>query len=154
MTHQNVALEQHPDIVEMRARYERIAETPTAQLVEGLTLLAGLYLAISPWVVGFGPAGGNLNPVNLICGLAVTTLALGYAAVYGRTHGLSWVTPVLGAWSIIAPWVVLDNPANSVIANNVIAGAVILVLGLLTTVMGVRRMSTRMMRSRMMDNRP
>ena len=136
MTHQNVALEQHPDIAEMQARYERIAQTPTVQSVEGLTLLAGLYLAVSPWILTFGAPAGDLNPVNLVSGLAVAVLALGYAAAYGRTHGLSWVTPIIGVWAIVAPWIVLTNPSNTVILSNVIAGAVIVLLGLATTVMG------------------
>lgn len=136
MTHQNVALEQHPDIAEMQARYERIAQTPTVQSVEGLTLLAGLYLAVSAWILTFGPAAGDLAPVNLVSGLAVAVLALGYASAYGRTHGLSWVTPVIGVWTIVAPWIVLSNPSNTVIVSNVIAGAVIVLLGLVTTVMG------------------
>ena len=139
MTHQNVALEQHPDIAEMQARYERIAQTPTVQSVEGLTLLAGLYLAVSPWILTFGAPAGDLNPVNLVSGLAVAVLALGYAAAYGRTHGLSWVTPIIGVWAIVAPWIVLTNPSNTVILSNVIAGAVIVVLGLATTVMGMSR---------------
>ena len=139
MTHQNVALEQHPDIAEMQARYERIAQTPTVQSVEGLTLLAGLYLAVSAWIVTFGVSAGALAPVNLVAGLAVAVLALGYAAAYGRTHGLSWVTPIIGVWTIVAPWIVLNNPSNTVILSNVIAGAVIVVLGLATTVMGMAR---------------
>jgi hypothetical protein len=139
MTHQNVALEQHPDIAEMQARYERIAQTPTVQSVEGLTLLAGLYLAVSTWILTFGAAASDLNPVNLVTGLAVAVLALGYGAAYGRTHGLSWVTPIIGVWAIIAPWIVLTNPSDRVILSNVIAGAVIVVLGLATTIMGVPR---------------
>jgi lipoprotein signal peptidase len=139
MTHQNVTMEQHPDIAEMQARYERIAQTPTVQSVEGLTLLAGLYLAVSAWILNLGSAAGDLRPVNLVSGLAVAVLALGYGAAYGRTHGLSWVTPIIGVWAIVAPWVVLTDPSNTVILSNVIAGAVIVVLGLATTVMGIPR---------------
>ncbi|HEY6595449.1 MAG TPA: SPW repeat protein [Asanoa sp.] len=139
MTHQNVTLEQHPDIAEMQARYERIAQTPTVQSVEGLTLLAGLYLAVSPWILNFSATTRDLNPVNLVSGLAVAVLALGYGAAYGRTHGLSWVTPIIGVWAIVAPWIVLTDPSDTVILSNVIAGGVIVVLGLATTIMGLPR---------------
>ncbi|MEU8876871.1 SPW repeat protein [Streptomyces javensis] len=54
-------VEEHPDLMELSARYERAATTPQARAVEGLTLLAGLYLAISPWVVGFSAATAGLT---------------------------------------------------------------------------------------------
>jgi hypothetical protein len=33
--------EQHPDLMELRARYDRAAETPAARALEGFTFLAG-----------------------------------------------------------------------------------------------------------------
>jgi len=51
----------------------------------------------------------------------------------------AWVTPIIGAWAIVAPWIVLTNPSDTVILSNVIVGAVIVVLGLATTVMGMSR---------------
>ncbi|WP_176440029.1 hypothetical protein [Haloechinothrix alba] len=36
----------HPDIVATGARYDRMAETPAAQLTDGLTMLAGLFVAL------------------------------------------------------------------------------------------------------------
>jgi len=134
------AIEQHPDIAALRDRYDRAAETPTAQLVEGLTILAGLYLAMSPWVVGFTGDSGSLTGSNLFSGVAVALLALGFASAYGRTHGIAWVTPVIGAWTIVAPWLV-DGPTpdNSAIVSNVIAGALVVLFGLGTLTMGMRR---------------
>src|SRR5690606_42051247 len=64
-----------------------LAESPTTQITEGLAFLAGVYLAISPWVVGFS----NLSTItinNLVIGVAVALLALGFASAFGRTHGL------------------------------------------------------------------
>ena len=46
-------IEQHPDIAALRMRYDEAAETPTAQVTDGIGVLAGLYLAISPWIIGF-----------------------------------------------------------------------------------------------------
>lgn len=134
------AIEQHPDIAALRARYDRAAETPTAQLVEGLTLLTGLYLAMSPWVVGFTGDSGSLTASNLFCGVAVALLALGFASAYGRTHGIAWVTPVIGVWTIVAPWLV-DGPTpdNAAITSNVITGALLTLFGLGTLMMGMRR---------------
>jgi hypothetical protein len=133
-------MDEHPDILEMRARYDRVAQTTTAQSVDGAVLLAGVYLAISPWVVGFRTAAPNLTTNNLICGIAVALLGLGYATVYGRTHGLSWVTPVIGVWTIISPWVIRGtSPTIGMIISNVVVGAVITLLGLIMLGLGFRR---------------
>lgn len=127
----------HPDIVQLRARYEAAAANPAAQLADGLTLLSGLYLALSPWIVGFN----YLSPImvnNLITGIVVALLALGYSSAFGRTYGISWVAPVLGVWTIIAPWVIRGAVATTAtIVNNVIIGAIILVLGLATMRFGM-----------------
>jgi SPW repeat len=133
-------MDEHPDILEMRARYDRVAQTTTAQSVDGAVLLAGVYLAISPWIVGFRTAAPNLTANNLICGIAVALLGLGYATVYGRTHGLSWVTPVIGVWTIISPWVIRGtSPTIGMIISNVVVGAVITLLGLIMLGLGFRR---------------
>jgi hypothetical protein len=113
----------------LRARYEEASETPLARTLYGLTCLAGLYGAISPWVVKFN-ALPNLTVSNLIIGLAVAVMALGYASAYGRTHNLAWTTPVLGVWLIISPWVILQKGATTgLIVNNVIVGGILVVLG-------------------------
>jgi hypothetical protein len=130
-------MEDHPDITELRARYERASETTSAHTVHGLTFLAGLYLAISPWVVGFHRVN-SLTVNNVLTGIAVAMIALGLASAYGRTHGIGWVAPLIGVWTIIAPWVVSGHPATtSTIWNNVVTGAVILVFGLAATMIGM-----------------
>ncbi|WP_169952319.1 SPW repeat protein [Microbispora sp. H11081] len=121
----------HPDIMQMRARYEAAAANPAAQLADGLTLLSGMYLALSPWIVGFSGTRTPLAVNNLVTGLAVALLAMGYSSAFGRTYGLSWVAPLLGIWTIVAPWVIRGGMATTgTIISNVIVGALILLLGL------------------------
>lgn len=140
-THPAGSIEQHPDIIEMRARYEAAAETPVAQGVHGLIALTGLYLAASPWIVGFSGLT-NLTINNLIAGVALTLLAAGFASAYGRTHTMTWVAPVIGIWTIIAPWVVSgDMSTTSTIWSNVVSGAVALVLGAAAMGVAVMRRS-------------
>jgi hypothetical protein len=130
-------MEGHPDILELRARYDRAAETMSAHAVDGFTFMSGLYLAISPWVVGFN-GRTTLTVNNLLTGIAVALLAVGLASAYGRTHGVAWVIPLIGVWTIIAPWVISGNPATtSTILSNVITGAAIVVFGLAATAMGM-----------------
>ncbi|GGM71514.1 SPW repeat protein [Dactylosporangium sucinum] len=124
-------LEGHPDIVELRERYDRASSMPTGYIAEGLLLLTGVYLAISPWVVGFHGTQPNLAVNNLICGIAVAFLALAFATAYGRTHGLAFVPVVLGVWTFIAPWVIAGAYATGgSIANNIVVGVIMFALGL------------------------
>jgi len=132
-------IEQHPDIAALRMRYERAAELPLAQLIEGLGFMAGLYLAISPWVLGFNDMP-TLRTSNLITGIAVMVLALGFASAFDRTHGVAWVTPFIGVWTILAPWLV-DGTADTTttITNNVIVGSLCTLLGLAALPLIMRR---------------
>jgi hypothetical protein len=136
MTH-STDIGSHPDIMQMRARYDSAAANPAAQLADGLTLLSGMYLALSPWIAGFS-GRGPLAVNNLVTGIVVALLALGYSSAFGRTYGISWVAPVIGLWTIVAPWVIRGSMADGrTIANNVIVGALILILGLATMRFGM-----------------
>lgn len=132
------SIEQHPDIVALRASYERTAESVPAQATFGLTLLTALYVAISPWVVGFD-ATTRLTVNDLIAGLAAAVLVLGFGSALDRTHGLTWVTPLLGVWMIISPWILRGvSPTAGMIWSNVVSGAVVVALGLATLYFGAR----------------
>jgi hypothetical protein len=107
---------------------------------EGLAFLAGIYAAISPWVIGF-QSQSTLTANNLIVGLGVAVLALGFATAYERTHGMAWVSVLMGVWLIISPWLVsgVDTTA-SLLWSNIVVGAVVVDLGLVSTGMGMLRM--------------
>ncbi|QKV97319.1 SPW repeat protein [Streptomyces sp. NA02950] len=116
-------METHPDIVALRTRSEQATVTPTGQGIEALSLLTGLYIAASPWIVGFNGLG-TLAVNNLITGIAFALLAIGFGSAFERTHGMSWAAAALGVWTIIAPWVVSGPVATAAtIASNVVAGA-------------------------------
>ncbi|MEV4238833.1 MULTISPECIES: SPW repeat protein [unclassified Nocardia] len=144
MTSEAMSMSRHPDILELRAKhekYELASEAPAAQAVAGLMFLTGLYIAISPWVVGFN-GFTTLTGNNLIVGIALAMLAVGFASVYGRTHGIVWAAPLIGVWTIVAPWVVSGNvDTASTIWSNVVAGAVAVLLGLGSMFLGMSRMS-------------
>ncbi|MEU0215145.1 SPW repeat protein [Streptomyces sp. NPDC006265] len=127
---------EHPDILALRARSERAASTPAAQAVEGLSLLTGLYLAASPWIVGFNGLT-TLTVNNLIAGIAFTLLAVGFGSAFERTHGMSWAALGVGIWTVIAPWVVAGAvDTTSTVWSNVVTGAVAIVLALATSAVG------------------
>lgn len=134
--HPKLDMGQHPDIAALRAQYDMAAQSPSGQSVSGLTFLSGLYLAISPWVVGFF-GRSTLTVNNLITGIALALLAAGIASAYGRIHGLAFVVPVIGVWTIIAPWVLPPHTASAgTIINNVITGIVVVACGLACVMLG------------------
>ena len=135
-------IDEHPDIMSLRDRYAAVSDKPMAGLVEGLCLLTGLYLAISPWVVGF-EGFTTLRVSNLITGIALAVLAMGFGSVLERTHGLGWVAIAIGAWTIVAPWVVAGSAdTTKTITNNAIVGGVACLLGLATMAMGLLKRRT------------
>lgn len=132
-------IERHPDIVELRMKYEQASETRMAHIVNGLALMGGLYLAISAWVVGF-QALTPLAITNVLTGLVLVALAFGTGSAYGRLHGLAWVIPFLGAWTFVAPWVIRGGvDTTPAVVNNVTMGAVIFLLGMATLLVGTSR---------------
>ncbi|MGW7368648.1 SPW repeat protein [Streptomyces sp. NPDC054841] len=133
------SIEQHPDLAEMRARFERATSTPRAQAIETLALLTGLYLAASPWIAGFNGLT-TLAVCNLITGVAYALCMGGFGSAYERTHSQAWCAIAIGAWTIISPWVVAGNVATTrSIVSNVIVGVVALLLGLAMAAVAERR---------------
>ncbi|WP_416981096.1 SPW repeat protein [Streptomyces sp. T028] len=122
----------HPDVSEMRARYEAvIGDGRDVALVDGPVFLLGLYCAVSPWVLHYTTSQPDLMTHNLVVGIAIGLLALGFTAAPGRMYGLSWAMCALGVWMIIAPWVVGDSPDAGVVVNNIIIGALAVILGMM-----------------------
>jgi hypothetical protein len=138
-TEMTEAMALHPDIAELRAKYEAAAETPSARAVKGLTFLAGLYLAVSPWVVGFNHFT-TLTANDLIAGIALAVLAFGSVFAYSRTRGIVWVAPLVGVWTIIAPWVVSGHFATTAtLWSNIVTGVIAVLLGLGAMSLGMDR---------------
>jgi hypothetical protein len=130
---------EHPDLMDLHARFEQAAETPTAQAVDGMTVLAGLYVALSPWIVGF-EGDPRLTRNNLVIGLTIAFLGLAFSWAYDRTHRMSWVCPVLGVWTILAVWLIAGTgPGTAATVSNIIAGAVVVLLGLAAMAIGMQR---------------
>jgi hypothetical protein len=142
MSFQSTGVEAHPDLAELRNRYDLAAEKPATRVLDGLIILSGLYLALSPWIIGLTrfTGTGDVRVNNLITGIAVAVMAMGLASAYGRTHGVAWAVPLLGVWAIIAPWVVSGpTPKGGTIISNVIVGALIFLLSVGAMAVPMRR---------------
>lgn len=135
-------IEQHPDLVELRARFERAASLPSVQGAEALGVLTGLYLAASPWIAGFN-GFSTLAVNNLITGLGYALLMAGFGSAYQRTHAMTWAAALIGVWTIITPWAVAGSVHTTrTITSNCITGGVATLLSL-AIVMAVSRRRSR-----------
>ncbi|SDN44566.1 SPW repeat-containing protein [Streptomyces sp. cf386] len=121
----------HPDVSEMRERYARMLGGRDVALVDGPVFLLGLYCAASPWILHYTTSQPALATHNLIMGIAIGLLALGFTRAPERMYGLSWAFCAMGVWMIVAPWIVGASPDMGVILNNIIIGALAVLLGLL-----------------------
>lgn len=130
---------QHNTTQETRAAQERNSAYPdtapaagpmAAQGTAMLSMLAGLWVAISPYVLT-APA---VAVHNVVVGLAVVAfglLALAGGRGFASLQGASLLT---GVWVLISPWLIGIGSVVSAQAywSNVIAGVVIVVLSVLS----------------------
>ncbi|MET9879403.1 SPW repeat protein [Actinacidiphila glaucinigra] len=136
MSRTQPGIEQHPDLLELRADYERASTTNRSQAVEAMALLTGTYLAASPWIVGFNALFGfnalsTIAVNNLIAGIAYALLMGGVGRGFERAHSRAWAAAVIALWTIISPWCIAGNVSTTrTITNNVIVGVIGLILAL------------------------
>src|SRR5262249_56525439 len=90
-------ISEHPDVAEMRQRYERITASGQAIVIDGLVLLAGAWLALSPWIVHFNTSAPSVMVNNLILGVMVSVIALGLTWAPARVYRLGWALAGLGS---------------------------------------------------------
>ncbi|MFI8183864.1 SPW repeat protein [Actinacidiphila glaucinigra] len=136
MSRTQPGIEQHPDLLELRADYERATATNRGQVIEAMGLLTGIYLAASPWIVGFNALFGfnalsTIAVSNLVAGIAYALLMGGVGRGFERTHSRAWVAAIIALWVIISPWCVTGNVSTTrTITNNIIVGVIGLILAL------------------------
>lgn len=100
-------------------------------LGEDLVIVAGLWLAISPWVMGFGGGGAQVNA--LIIGLAIAVFGALSMSGLSSFAFLRGVTAVLGAWMIAAPFALAATTTamgTTELISDVVCGAVVFLVSL------------------------
>lgn len=90
----------------------------------GLNVLAGVWLIISPWIVGYEDADALWNPIAF--GAIVTTLGLARAAGAFRQTWLSWVNAAIGIWLFASAFWLADSAEAS--WNVGIVGTIVFLL--------------------------
>ncbi|MGD9482012.1 SPW repeat protein [Streptomyces sp. TRM70308] len=130
VSHRREDLAGHPDVTEMRARYDRMLGGKDVAFVDGPVLLLGLYCAVSPWVVHFSDNQAALATHNLVIGIALGLMALGFTMAPERMYGMSWAISAIGAWLFVSPWIVGTSPDAGVVWNNIVLGVLAFCLGI------------------------
>lgn len=142
VSHARSDISGHPDASEMRARYDRVMGGRDVALVDAPVFLVGLYCAVSPWVLHFTASQPTLVTHNLVMGIAIAVLALGFTAMPERMYGLSWAICAMGAWIIVSTWVVGSSPDAGIVINNIIVGGLTVLLGMVCAGAAARTRNT------------
>lgn len=142
VSHARSDISGHPDASEMRARYDRVMGGRDVALVDAPVFLVGLYCAVSPWVLHFTASQPALVTHNLVMGIAIAVLALGFTAMPERMYGLSWAICAMGAWIIVSTWVVGSSPDVGIVINNIIVGGLTVLLGMVCAGAAARTRNT------------
>lgn len=87
-----------------------------------INVIAGIWLIISPFILGFSAGNPMLNSV--ILGIIVGVLAL-VTATSDRAPWLNWVNIVLGIWLIASPFILGYAGILTATWNHVILGAIV-----------------------------
>ena len=115
----------------------------TVQWTSGINVVAGLWLIIAPFVLGYDEIQAALWN-DIVVGIIVAAFAVARVARPLMNPGLSWINAVLGLWLIVAPFVLgygrvveaealavegAVGGAQTAMWNDIIVGVIILVLG-------------------------
>ena len=92
-----------------------------------INALLGIWLIISPWVLGFSSETAAMANF-VIVGILLLAAALG--AMYVPKAWEEWTESVLGLWMIVSPWIVRYTAVQAAKTDAILAGIVILILGL------------------------
>jgi hypothetical protein len=97
-----------------------------------INLILGIWLIISPWVVGYSAHGTALGN-NVVLGILV--LIAGIVATSTPSLSPSWWNVVFGIWLIISPFILGYTGLEGAMVNDIVLGVVVGVLALFAGLM-------------------
>jgi hypothetical protein len=93
----------------------------------GLNLIAGIWLIIAPFVLGY--ANGDPYWNDIVFGAIVAVIALVRLSGAYRADWLSWLNALIGIWIFVSAfWLDQTMTAGW---NDIILGAIVFVLGMI-----------------------
>lgn len=111
------------------ADYEEEApvEIRTVYSTSGINIIAGLWLLLAPFALGYATVETALWN-SIIIGLAVAVMAIVRVVRPDEYEGVSWVNFVLGIWLLVSPFALGLANIEWLVWNNIIVGIVVLAL--------------------------
>jgi hypothetical protein len=101
---------------------ELIVHDRRVRLFEGVSALLGLWLIVSPFIVG--APGQSVARSGMAVGLLILILAV-VRLVYKHTAAMSWGMVLLGAWTIMSPWVLGETSGDFRTWNYILVGIIV-----------------------------
>lgn len=96
-----------------------------ASTASGLNILAGLWLIVAPFVLGYGAMAPRWN--DIVLGIVIGVFALIRTFTPLRAQWLSWANIILGLWLIVAPFA-LNYTGQASLWNDIVLGIVVIAL--------------------------
>jgi hypothetical protein len=94
------------------------------ETLSGLNVIAGIWLIIAPWVLGYSGRDPRWNDV--VFGAIVGVLALIRISGAYRETWLSWINAAIGVWLFIAAWTI--DHTGTAGGNDIILGVIVFLL--------------------------
>ena len=94
--------------------------------LSGLNVLAGGWLIIAPWMLGYPTTDPRWNDIT--SGLVLGAFALIRASGAYRAEVLSWWNAMIGAWLVVAAFTIDQSTVAS--WNDAIAGVIVCILAI------------------------
>lgn len=102
----------------------------TVRTVSGFDALAGLWLIAAPFVLAYSGISSALWN-SVIFGIAILVLATSIEIGNGYRHSsLNWISVAIGAWLMLAPFVLGFGEVTTATWNHVITGVIVAALAL------------------------
>lgn len=100
-----------------------------------VNVLIGVWIAASPWVLGFSDTQPVVAWNAVILGLAIALIAALDLDILSRIE--EWLLVALGTWSLASPWALGFAALRDATASMVVAGGAVVVLTLWEIVVGM-----------------
>lgn len=103
----------------------------------GINLLAGIWLIIAPFLLGYSD---DANPLwnDVVVGILIVAMAGARVAGAFRAPSLSWINAALGFWLVIAPFVLGYSDEATPLWNDIIVGIIVVLFGIWSAVSSPR----------------
>jgi hypothetical protein len=95
------------------------------RVFESASALLGLWLIVAPFVVG--APGQQVATSGMIGGMLIL-IAAGIRFIYKHTAAVGWGMVLLGAWTIMSPWVLGETSGDVRTWNYILVGVIVVAL--------------------------